>query len=80
MTLFESYIVYPDGEVQEISHSLQVNQMVDLNGYPLALPLQTAKMIVYRVFKISREERRGEETTFYFLELVTRDELEGYVG
>lgn len=79
MTIFTRYIVYPDGDIQEIPHSLSVNQLVDLNGYPLTLPLKTAKMIVYRVYKISRKEGRGEENTYHYLELVTRDELEAFV-
>ncbi len=69
-------IVYPEGDNQEIDHKLNINQLVDLNGYPLTLPLTTTKMIVYRVHKISTRSSIGEEVTSYFLELVRRDELE----
>jgi hypothetical protein len=69
-------IVFPDGDSQEIEHRLKPSQLVDLNGNPLELPLPTARMIVYRVWKIStREERKCEETSFH-LELVTRPELD----
>lgn len=72
-------IVYPEGEEQEVEHRLSVNQLVDLNGNPLGLPLPTARMIVYRVFRITTESRIGEEIVRYGLELVRRDELEELV-
>ncbi len=71
---------YPEGDQREIGHALSVNQMVDLNGAPIHLPLATAKTIVYRVWKVTTaEERRMEEVT-YHLELVTRPELEAYTA
>ena len=69
-------IVYPEGDSREIEHALKVNQLVDLNGNPLALPLPTSKMIVYRVWKISTRVEWKDEETCYHLELVTRPELE----
>jgi hypothetical protein len=49
--------------------------LVDLNGFPLALPLPTTKMIVYRVYKKSTTSLRGEDIIDYSLDLVTRSEL-----
>ncbi|MGO9308100.1 MAG: hypothetical protein ACLQDL_03640 [Spirochaetia bacterium] len=69
-------IVYPEGDSREIEHDLRVNQLVDLNGNPLSLPLPSARMIVYRVWKVSTQAERHEESVFYHLELVTRPELE----
>ena len=69
-------IVYPEGDSREIEHDLRVNQLVDLNGSPLRLPLPSARMIVYRVWKVSTQAERHEESIFYHLELVTRPELE----
>jgi hypothetical protein len=69
-------IVYPEGDSREIEHDLRVNQLVDLNGNPLPLPLPSARMIVYRVWKVSTQAERHEESIFYHLELVTRPELE----
>ena len=71
-----SFIVYPEGDSREIEHALRVNQLVDLNGNPLALPLPSAKMIVYRVWKVSTRAERHTEQISYHLELVTRPELE----
>jgi hypothetical protein len=73
-------IMYPEGDSLEIEHGLRVTQLVDLNGNPLALPLPTSKMIVYRVWKISTFVEKGSEETRYHLELVGRPELEGLVG
>ncbi len=69
-------IVYPEGDSREIGHELRVNQLVDLNGNPLPLPLPSSRMIVYRVWKVSTEAERHSEEVFYHLELVTRPELE----
>ena len=80
MQLLTRKIVYPEGEDQEISHDLTVNQLVDLNGFPLCLPMPTTKMIVYRVYKIHTRSFRGEDVTSYYLELVRRDELEELSG
>jgi hypothetical protein len=73
-------IVYPEGDVQEIEHNLRVNQLVDLNGYPLIPPLQTTRMIVFRVYKMRTRSSRGEDIIDYHLELVTRPELEALSG
>jgi hypothetical protein len=70
-------IIYPEGEDQEITHTLRINQLVDLNGYPVQLPLPTDKMIVYRVTKISTKSYRNEDVQEFYLELVCRNELTG---
>jgi hypothetical protein len=75
MILSTRRLIYPEGDIQEIEHTLSVNQLVDLNGVPLPLPLPTSKMIVYRVFKISTQNTRNEVITNYFLEMMRRDEL-----
>jgi hypothetical protein len=77
MTLYEYYIVYPDGEKQEMSGTLRIDQLVDLNGRPLELPLPTARMIVYRVIRIQHTEERGIHSIYYGVELVGARELVG---
>ncbi len=79
MHLLTRLIVYPEGEEQEIEHGLSINQLVDLNGRPLPLPLPTTRLIVYRVYRISTQNLKGEDITRYYLELVRRDELEELV-
>ena len=71
------FIVYPEGDTREIGHALRVNELVDLNGNPLAPPLPTARMIVYRVWKITTAAERHEQSVSYHLEQVARPELDG---
>jgi hypothetical protein len=75
LTLEYRFLVYPDGDTQEAAGPLRINELVDLNGYPVSIPLRTHRMIVYRVYRIRREDERGEERTYYHLELVTGSEL-----
>lgn len=71
-------VVYPDGGRQEVEHPLRINQLVDLNGLPLQLPLPTPKTIAYRVCAKHTRERRNEDVTEYHLELVPVRELLSY--
>jgi hypothetical protein len=71
---------YPEGDQREIDHLLAVNQLVDLNGCPVTLPLPTVKTIVYRVWKVTTAEERKMEEVTYHLELVTRPELEAFTA
>ena len=72
-------IIYPEGDKREIEHILRLNQLVDLNGFPVQLPLPGSKIIIYRVRRKSTETHKGGEIVQYFLELVKRDELEEFV-
>ena len=78
MTLYEHFIQFPDGEEQEIPGALRIDQLVDLNGRPLELPLPSPRMIVYRVMKIRHEEDRGIYSIYYGVELVGAQELIGF--
>ena len=80
MTTYEYYIVFPEGEEQEIQARLQIDELVDLNGGPLALPLPTARMIVYRVVRIRHSEDRGVYAIRHYVELVPARELISFVG
>ena len=71
------FIVYPEGDTREVAQVLRVNELVDLNGIPLTPPLPTARMIVYRVWKITTSAGRHEHSVSYHLEQVTRPELDG---
>ncbi len=75
MFMESHYLVYPDGDNQEIDGPVACNALVGMNGESLRLPLPTSRMIVYRVYKVRREESRGEQASFYHLELVRGEEL-----
>jgi len=78
MTLDEYYIVYPEGESQELETPLRINDLVDLNGSPLPLPLSSPRVIAYRVTKIRHTEERGIHAVFHYVELVPARELASY--
>ena len=79
MHLTTRQIIYPEGDSQEIEHTLSINQLVDINGFPLALPIPTTRMIVYRVFRIATESLKGEDIIRYYLEQLWREEMEELV-
>jgi hypothetical protein len=79
MVINEYFIVFPEGDVQEIPGRLTVNALVDINGRKLELPLPTSKMIVFRVERIRVREGRGGSETLHFLEQLSADELLPYV-
>jgi hypothetical protein len=79
MFIQDFYIVFPEGDVQEISGRLPFNTLVDMNGNVLDLPLPTNKMIVFKVARIKTNENKGSNETFHFLELMSAEELLPYV-
>ena len=79
MFIAEYFIVFPEGDTQEIQGRLSINQLVDLNGNPLELPLPTNRMIVFRVVKIKTNEYKGGSGTYHFLEQVSARVLNEYV-
>jgi hypothetical protein len=79
MFISEYFIVFPDGDIQEIQRRLPFNALVDMNGNVLSLPLPTNKMIVYRVDGIKTEEKKGISETYHFLELLSAEELLEYI-
>ncbi|MDX9898329.1 MAG: hypothetical protein RBT62_05380 [Spirochaetia bacterium] len=75
MTIETRWLVYPDGERQETQRILRVDELVDMNGFSVPMPLRSARMVAYRVFKIRRVEERGELDVLQYLELVPSSEL-----
>jgi hypothetical protein len=78
MFMQEYFIVFPEGDVQEISGRLPINGIVDMNGSLLPLPLPTNKMIAFQVSRIQTKENKGGNETFHFLELLSAEELVAY--
>lgn len=78
MYMQEYFIVFPEGDIQEVSRRLPFNTFVDVNGNELPLPLPTNRMIVFRVSRISTKEQKGGTETYHFLELVAAEELKAY--
>ncbi|MCL2380690.1 MAG: hypothetical protein FWC64_03735 [Treponema sp.] len=79
MFMTEYFIVYPEGDTQEIGFRLALNQMVDVNGNPVSLPLPTNRMVVFRVAKVTTNDYKGGSETFHHLEQLSARELMEYV-
>lgn len=79
MTLYEYYMIFPDGEQQEISSPIPAGALVDMNGNMLPARLPTHKMIVYEVAGKRTLEERGLVRIMYILEQLSADELLDYV-
>jgi len=79
MFMTEYFIVFPEGDAQEIRGRLTLNQMVDVNGNPVDLPLPTNRMVVFRVEKVRTNDYKGGSETFHFLEQLSARELMEYV-
>ena len=79
MFMTEYFVVYPEGDTQEIEGRLHLNQLVDVNGNPLDLPLPTNRMVVFRVEKIKTNDYKGGSETYHFLEQLSARELLEYV-
>ena len=79
MTLYEYYMVFPDGDMQEIFGSVAVGLLYDMNGNRLTPPLPTNKMIVYEVTGKRTREERGIVATYYTMEQLDAAELRGYI-
>ena len=79
MFIQDFFIVFPEGDVQEIRGRLPFNALVDMNGNVLSPPLPTNKMIVFRVDKIKTEDKKGSSETFHFLEQLSAEDLLEYM-
>ena len=75
MFMREFFIVFPEGDTQEIQGTLPINDIVDINGNHLDLPLPTNRMIAFRVARIATKENKGSAETYHYLELLSADEL-----
>jgi hypothetical protein len=79
MFMTDYFIVFPEGDSQEIHGRLPLNQLVDINGNPLDLPLPTNRMIVFRVAKIRTNDYKGGSEIYHYLEQLSAPELLEYV-
>lgn len=78
MFISEYFIVFPEGDVQEVDGRLPFNAIVDMNGNVLDLPLPTNKMIAFKITGIKTDEKKGSSETYHYLELLSAEELLDY--
>jgi hypothetical protein len=67
-------IIYPEGDHREIDRNLQINELVNINGFPISLPLETPQTIVYRVYRKSTSDTKNGPVIRYYLEQLTINE------
>ena len=79
MFITEYFVVYPEGDTQEVPGRLGLNQLVDVNGKALNIPLRTNKMVVFQVLKITTDEYKGGKAVYHHLEQLSARELQEYV-
>ncbi len=80
MQLYEYYLIFPDGDRIEIDGPPDTRALLDVNGFPHQLPLETEKTLAYHVCGKRTQEERGLTVEFYFLEQMSAAELAPYVG
>lgn len=80
MTLYEYYMIFPDGDTQEISDELTIGLLYDINGRRLTPPLPTNKMIVYQACGKRTREGCGIIATYYIMEQLDAAELLAYIS
>ena len=78
MYMQEFYIVFPEGDTQEIQGRIRINTIVDVNGNPIPLPLPTNRMIAFKVARVQQKESKGLSETYHYLELLSAQELLEY--
>lgn len=79
MTLYEYYLVFPEGDIQELAGPIPISSFVDMNGKALPLPLPTNRMIAYQVAqKRTVQPEPGILRTYYLLEQLDANELSAY--
>lgn len=79
MTLYEYYIGFPEGEMQEIQGALPAGKLIDINGNVLHTPLSTNKIIAYQITGKRTLEENGIIKVIYILNQLTAQELTAYM-
>ncbi len=74
----EFFIVFPEGDIQEVQGRLNIGAIVDLNGNPLPLPLSSPRIIAFQISKIRVDEKKGSRAVYHHLDLLSAFELEEY--
>ncbi|GAB1483825.1 hypothetical protein MASR2M78_26410 [Treponema sp.] len=74
----EYFIVFPEGDIQEVPLRLSIGELVDINGRPLELPLPSIRTIAFRVARIQTKEERNATELYHHLELMSAEELRAY--
>lgn len=76
MTLYEYYLIYPEGDVVEVNHEIPISAIFNIYGEELSKNSLNAKTLCYYVARKQIKEEIGIHKTFYTLEQLSLNELE----
>ena len=77
MTIYEFYLIYPEGDVVEINNEIHFSSIVNICGEVIPKHLLNTKTLAYYIAKKQSKEERGIHKTFYILEQLSLNELCG---
>ncbi|MGP1438405.1 MAG: hypothetical protein ACTTKH_04975 [Treponema sp.] len=77
MTLYEYYLIYPEGDVVEINHEIPTSSIINIYGEVLSKNLLNTNTLCYYVAKKQCKEERGIHQIFYTLEQLSLNQLCG---
>lgn len=77
MTLYEYYLIYPEGDIVEINKEIPISAIVNIYGEVLLKHSINANTLCYYVAKKQCKEKNGIHQTFYTLEQLSFNELTG---
>ena len=75
MEYLSYFICFPEGEKQEIFHSLSMGDIVDINGLKLNSDELNPKKIAYQITGVSKSSHFKETSIYYKLDFLNRDEI-----
>jgi hypothetical protein len=75
MVINNYFLVFPEGEIQEIDHPLKFGDLVDINGNVFHKNDLNPRSITYKITGIKNETKFKETTYYYKLDLFTADEV-----
>lgn len=77
MTIYEYYLIYPEGDIVEINSEIPVSSIVNIYGEVLSKSSLNTKDLCYYVAKKQCKEGKGINQTFYTLEQLSLNVLCG---
>jgi hypothetical protein len=80
MVIISYYLVFPEGDIQEIEHPLKFGDLVDLNGNIFSIRNLNPSQITYRVSGIKSNTKFKETTYHYKLELFTANDVRAEIA
>lgn len=75
MTLYEYYLIYPEGDVVELNEEIPTSAILNIYGEIIPEHSLNTETLCYYVAKKQSKEERGIHKIFYTLEQFSLNEL-----